>query len=137
MIRRYERLNTLFRKFGVRLLRDDHHSDLVSSLRWIQRTYGLEVHTLLDVGAHDGSWSRSFVSSFPDTKPYPVEANSIHVPGLEATGLPHYIAAVPIEKAPASFTAWEGRGIHSLLRKLPFTGMSHRPAFKPSLLMIY
>lgn len=110
MIRKYERLHALFNRLGLRILKDGHHSDLVSSLRWIRRTYGIELGTLLDIGAHDGAWSRSFVSRFPTTKPFLIEANRIHTPKLEATGFPFCIATISDKVSSRDFFGIGGTG---------------------------
>jgi FkbM family methyltransferase len=54
---------------------------LNDALRRLQ-THEIEIASLVDVGASNGKWSKSFARYFPDRHHLLVDANKIHLPGL-------------------------------------------------------
>jgi FkbM family methyltransferase len=47
------------------------------------RNHNIEIASLIDVGAAEGYWSRTFANYFPDRHHLLVEANEVHLPSLE------------------------------------------------------
>ncbi|NLH40834.1 MAG: hypothetical protein GX448_03255, partial [Planctomycetes bacterium] len=75
--------NRLLRRFGCELVRSSNSVSWQSALERIHGM-GLQVATVIDVGASDGRWSRQTQRWFPDASYLLIEAQAIHEPRLQA-----------------------------------------------------
>jgi len=75
--------NRLLRRFGCELVRSSNSVSWQSALERIHGM-GLQVATVIDVGASDGRWSRQMQRWFPDASYLLIEAQAIHEPRLQA-----------------------------------------------------
>ena len=64
--------------------------NLIQYLKNIQRD-GLEIKTIYDIGANNGSWSVKLKNDFPNTSFYLFEGNEKHTNSLSATGLFYHV----------------------------------------------
>jgi FkbM family methyltransferase len=78
--------NAVLGRIGYRIARTDPPLDPSSMRAGLQRAAdrGIEVGTIIDVGASDGRWSDLALASFPNARSLLVEMNEEHVPGLLA-----------------------------------------------------
>jgi FkbM family methyltransferase len=93
------------------------------------RNHGIAVSSLIDVGASDGIWSKSFAQYFPGRHHLLVEANQIHADALaEVCGAyPHWtycMRAVGPENATLFFDGSDPLGGH-------VSEVAHTPNYKP------
>jgi len=56
-------------------------SDMITGLTWLKEQ-GIEIHTILDVGASDGRWSKECMEVFPDARYYLFEPHPAHKTAL-------------------------------------------------------
>jgi len=83
----WPKIKKALRTIGVDVQRYRPHEHLVAmsleaSLARLQK-HGLNVSTLIDVGASNGSWALEFETAFPGTAALLIEANPTHQPALE------------------------------------------------------
>lgn len=87
-------------------------STMASGLRWLSK-HEIPIETVLDVGASNGSWSRTCMSAYPQATYVLYEPQSVHGPALEAfrrsCGRPVIIVrkAVGHEPGEALFNAFD------------------------------
>lgn len=70
---------------------------------------GFEPRTILDIGAHHGSWSEEILGIFPDSKVIMFEGNSDCIPHLEETGHPYELVMLSNEEKKVPFYKHKGR----------------------------
>jgi hypothetical protein len=73
--------NAVLGRFGYHLGRLTIDSSMEAGLLRTARR-GIEVATIVDVGASDGRWSDLATRYFPSARYLLIEANSVHEPGL-------------------------------------------------------
>jgi FkbM family methyltransferase len=67
------------------------------------RKRGWRPTQVLDVGAHQGQWSRAFHSVFPTAQLFMIEADGRHEPSLRDAGFPYHIGLVGRRTAVVDF----------------------------------
>lgn len=74
------------------------------------RNRGIDLKTVYDIGANEGSWTAFFSSQLPRSKFFLFEANQAHAPALEKTGYPHFIALLSSSEKTVSFYQADSTG---------------------------
>jgi FkbM family methyltransferase len=72
---------SLFDQVGLSLTKGCHYTDDAALMRLKAR--GVEINTVIDVGASDGRWSDRCMVHYPDAKYLLIEAQSVHNGSLE------------------------------------------------------
>jgi hypothetical protein len=76
---RFSRL--VFDQVGLSLTKGCHYTDDAALLRL--KTRGVEINTVIDVGASDERWSDRCMAHYPDAKYLLIEAQRLHKESLE------------------------------------------------------
>lgn len=74
-------INAVLGKFGYMLSSVNYHLSMESALLR-RKISGLNIQTIIDVGASNGSWSAMTNEYFPDAFYFLIEANPVHAEGL-------------------------------------------------------
>ena len=101
---------SILAKSGFRIVRANHHTDLVPALKVLSKKYGRRIETVLDIGANSGEWSQALMKQVPGTKAFLVEASPSHEEALRNSGLPFRIAAVARDFGSRDFFSISGTG---------------------------
>jgi FkbM family methyltransferase len=79
-------INSIYgRLFRIQLqprLREPQEPVLEDALRRLQG-HGIEIASLIDIGASNGIWSKAFARHFPDRRHLLIDANAVHLEGLK------------------------------------------------------
>ena len=76
-------LNSVLHLFGFEIIRATASVSWESSFDKLQRM-GLDIQTVIDIGASNGRWSKTLMPFFPSAFYFLIEANVIHEPALKA-----------------------------------------------------
>ena len=68
------------------------------------------IRVVYDIGANDGEWSLEVRSKLPKAAFYLFEANPVHAPALDNTGLPYFIKVLSSERRNVEFYSTGSRG---------------------------